>query len=515
MLGAFLFYHLWKFDRFKCLRWNNGPYNGAFKRVMTYSYLLSLPLIFTFALGFTIIKYQNGYILMEGHGIIPTPYNLWDQPSQAAIFPLMLCFSVGWSLEMVTHLEELCFWLFLVNAGSAQQDWFKSLYFRTWLVGSTTAVLYMPLVTIFTRDDHLKNEAYTFLAGSLGSLSLTLWFIPILWAFPAFLDSLREDNVDTNTIIRLTKFHELNTMRIGLRFLFTVPLLILGVDGIRPHQHVNESALWTDILAMLAAFGCATSSGITLVIFFPRSIEGEMAIRDQKQGNIRLNQFATTSQHGSSPSVATWQDAADPRTAAYLIDDDDQLSHARGHISKNQHQQQYMTQRNPSGGVLTQQVNLDTRILNQTTDWSPSAKGQPRWKVEGGHTDGEEVLDTQSAPAPTHAQLQPGVVPTTYGSDMPLRPNRRGESALEMGTLPPMQQQQLQPPGRLSRQTTKGTTSGQLTENNLSRHNAVNPMVHNFRSPIDVMYGPRRRPGATNHLEFQNNESRLTFTPRR
>ena len=105
MLGAFLIYHLWKFDRFKCLRWNNGPYTGAFKRVMTYSYLLSLPLIFTFALGFTIIKYQNGYTLIEGRGIVPTPYQLWDGPSQAAIFPLMLCFSVGWSLEMVTHLE--------------------------------------------------------------------------------------------------------------------------------------------------------------------------------------------------------------------------------------------------------------------------------------------------------------------------------------------------------------------------------------------------------------------------
>jgi hypothetical protein len=80
----------------------------------------------------------------------------------------------------VTHLEELCFWLFLVNAGSAQQDWFRSLYFRTWMIGSVLAVTYMPLVTIFTRSDPLKSEAYVFLAGSLGSLSLTLWFTPVL-----------------------------------------------------------------------------------------------------------------------------------------------------------------------------------------------------------------------------------------------------------------------------------------------------------------------------------------------
>ena len=51
---------------------------------------------------------------------------------------------------------ELCFWLFLVNAGRAQQDWFRSGYFRLWIAGSVVALLYMPLVTIFTRADPLK-----------------------------------------------------------------------------------------------------------------------------------------------------------------------------------------------------------------------------------------------------------------------------------------------------------------------------------------------------------------------
>jgi len=55
----------------------------------------------------------------------------------------------------------------------------------------------MPTVTILTRSDPLKvshlakvpfscanfvlqNEAFTFLAGSIGSFSLTIWFVPIL-----------------------------------------------------------------------------------------------------------------------------------------------------------------------------------------------------------------------------------------------------------------------------------------------------------------------------------------------
>ncbi|KAI0043116.1 hypothetical protein FA95DRAFT_1563648 [Auriscalpium vulgare] len=276
LLGVFLVWHLWSFDRFKCLRWSQGS-QGSFKRVMTYSYLLSVPLIWTYSVGFAIIKYSEGFMVLPGFGVIPVPHQLWKQAHQNAILPLYLAVAFAWALEMVTHLEELCFWLFVVNAGSAQRDWFRSLYFKTWLVGSVVAILYVPLVTIFTRSDPLKCEAYTFLAGSLGSLSLTLWFIPVLHLFGPFLRSLRKEGVDMTTIVRLTKFHELNTIRVVFRLLFSLPIIILAVDGVRPHQHVNDSLIGTDLLAMVAGFGVVLSSGLTLVIFFPRSIEGEIS----------------------------------------------------------------------------------------------------------------------------------------------------------------------------------------------------------------------------------------------
>jgi len=138
----------------------------------------------------------------------------------------------------------------------------------------------MPLVTILTRSDPLKCEAYTFLAGGLGSLSLTLWFLPVLYLFQPFLDGLRKEGVDMNTIVRLTKFHELNTIRTLLRLFFAIPVCILAIDGIRPQHHVNESMFGSEFLSMLAAFGVVLSSGLTLVVFFPRSIENEIAAHD-------------------------------------------------------------------------------------------------------------------------------------------------------------------------------------------------------------------------------------------
>ncbi|KAH9981558.1 hypothetical protein BJV74DRAFT_887515 [Russula compacta] len=279
MLGFFLIYHLWCFDRFKCLRWNQGT-QGTFKRVMTYSYLFSVPMLIVYAVGFCIIKYSEGLIYIPEYGILPMPYQLWSPEHRSAIIPLYFCLSVCWSLEMVTHLEELCFWLFVVNAKPTQKDWFGSPYFKVWMAGSGFAILYMPLVTILTRSDPLKCEAYTFLAGGLGSLSLTLWFLPVLYFFRPFLGGLRREGVDMNTITRLTKFYELNRIRVVFRLFFAIPVLILSIDGLRPHHPLNSSSFGSEFLSILAGFGVIVSSGITLIIFFPRSIENEIVARD-------------------------------------------------------------------------------------------------------------------------------------------------------------------------------------------------------------------------------------------
>ncbi|KAF9018639.1 hypothetical protein BDZ89DRAFT_1209861 [Hymenopellis radicata] len=321
MLLAFLLYHLYSFDRFKCLRWNSGPYSGAFKRIMTYTYLVTVPLIATFAIGFTVLKYREGFVDLPPYGVIPKPYELWAPEHRRSIFPLDLAFSVAWALEMVTHLEELCFWLFLVTSQtSPNQNWFKSVYFRTWVVGSIVAVVYMPLVTIFTREDPLKSEAYTYLAGGLGSLSLTLWFTPILWNFKTFLQTLKREGVDHATIVRLTKFHELNSIRILFRFLFTVPFVILGADGIRSTPVVNRNAFAIEFLTNIAAVGCGVSSGLTLIIFFPRSIEGEIAAKESRHGLSGIGDADSIISRFEPPEMTIPEESSTTKFASYESD---------------------------------------------------------------------------------------------------------------------------------------------------------------------------------------------------
>lgn len=433
---------------------------------MTYTYLTSVPLIIVYAVGFAVIKYQYGYTYVVGYGILPTPYEMWSEHARGAILPLYFCFSMAWSLEMVSHLEELCFWLFLVNSTSFSQDWFRTLYFKAWMVGSCVATIYMPLVTILTRGDLMKCEAYTFLAGSLGSLSLTIWFLPVLYAFPSFIESLRHSNVDKNILVRLTKYHELNCIRVVFRFLFTIPLLILGVDGVRPHQHINDKMLPTDLLAMIACIGVVISSGITLVIFFPRSIESEMAKRDAERERKRSmhttsrpSQFTTGTRHSAMPS--------DVVLIEHTVSVPPHASTGRLHM------REYHRGYGDDAGSMDGLPSYDRISVTDVDVIKDGERGnyhhphhhrhqqqrEPRERYRE-NTEGEGDSEGETAERERDNKFPSCPV-------MMLQPNRRtNDGDVELGGVVRMSR------GVLTRHNMKGTT--------------VSHLIHNWRSPIDM-----------------------------
>ncbi|CCA77764.1 hypothetical protein PIIN_02986 [Serendipita indica DSM 11827] len=391
----FLIHHLYRYDRFACIRWDSGRQPGAFKRIMTYSYLLCIPLLMTYSLIMAYIKYDEGYMDLRalGRGVIPKPYALWPQHYKDLVLPATVCFSVGWSLEIVSHLEELNFWLFLLHQvrvilfsiqkislglglsrvprlslvilffgafwlitdisavsprnatyllvavvvtlrntlrhallptssddipkllrrlpvwmlqGPSQRDWFSSLEFKTWAAGATLAVVGMPTLTVLTRADPYKSEAWTCFAGGVGSTLITLWFLVVLFKFPRFLKRVRNEGADAEVVVRLTTFDELNRIRVGFRFFFAGSFLILATDGILPgDKPINTSPFWTDLLSMTGAIGCVVSSMLTLLIFFPRSIAKEAGY---KAKTVSLNSRGTSNNPPASPTVTFYND---------------------------------------------------------------------------------------------------------------------------------------------------------------------------------------------------------------
>jgi len=70
---GFLTFHLWRYDGFLCLRWNAGRQPGAFKRVMTYTYVAAVPLLVVFSVATTVLKFKEGFFLVPGGYSAPCP----------------------------------------------------------------------------------------------------------------------------------------------------------------------------------------------------------------------------------------------------------------------------------------------------------------------------------------------------------------------------------------------------------------------------------------------------------
>ncbi|KAI0785750.1 hypothetical protein C8Q75DRAFT_308037 [Abortiporus biennis] len=270
---AFLVFHLWSYDRFKCLHWSSGRQPGAFKRVMTYSYLGSVPLFVFYSIAITIIKYREGFVLTPEGKIIPKPLSHYSPQSKGWLLPLNFVFSIAYSLELVTHLEELAFWLYLLHQNPHKEEWFSSWEYRLWYLGSMVSIIGMPLTALITRRNIDTCDAYIFLVGSAGSTTTTICFLYVLWRFPAFIKHVKTEGADPSVVVRLATFYQLNLARVAFRFLFTIPLLVVALDGIIAGPHpIAHNSFWADFLLMLAGIGCFASSAITLLIFFPRSI---------------------------------------------------------------------------------------------------------------------------------------------------------------------------------------------------------------------------------------------------
>ena len=65
------------------------------------------------------------------------------------------------------------------------------------------AVAGLPTLTFLLRNNVDQQESWLFFAGSMGSLVVTLWFLVVLWKFPAFLRRVRSEGADAEVVVRL------------------------------------------------------------------------------------------------------------------------------------------------------------------------------------------------------------------------------------------------------------------------------------------------------------------------
>ncbi|KAF9777923.1 hypothetical protein BJ322DRAFT_1015308 [Thelephora terrestris] len=304
----FLAQHLWNYDRFNCLKWNSGRQPGAFKRVMTYSYLASVPLLVVFSTSMTAVKVREGAkrrILSMFPTVMPMPVQLYSESSRTLLLPLYFVFATSWALELLRGLTclpvELTFWLFMLNQSPGKCQWFSSFEYKVWFFGTFISILGLPLTALVARNDLVLCDAWIVVVGSSASLATTIAFVHVLVKFPGFLRHIKSEGAEAAIVVQLHTFYRLNIARFIFRALFCVSLLILGVDAVAPGgQTINHHPYITlllvlkhdpslhnsDFLFMLGGIGCFFSSAITLLIFFPRSTTAEMGYQVKPQSPI-------------------------------------------------------------------------------------------------------------------------------------------------------------------------------------------------------------------------------------
>lgn len=231
--------------------------------------------------------------------------------------------------------------------------WFDSWEFRVWLLGTVVAGLGMPLTTLIARRQLDTCQAWIFLVGSSASTATTLLFLYVLARFPEFICRVKADGGEPNIVLRLVMFYQLNFGRVLFRFLFTIPLFVLAVDGVQGSHPINQDPFWSDFLIVLGGIGCFVSSFMTLLIFFPRSLTQELGYttalipsfivdKPQMTASIDIN-YGPDNQQISSPMHAPKAIVRSPSTHSsepsqseettpeYELEDSAHNTHAHSH----------------------------------------------------------------------------------------------------------------------------------------------------------------------------------------
>lgn len=500
LFQAFLVVHLWCYDRFQCIKWSSGRQPGAFKRVMTYSYLATVPMLMLFSVVMAVLSYQEGWtIIPHFEALTPKPFTMYTHLHKKFLLPMCFLLAIAWSLELVTHLEELTFWLFLLHQGPSKRDWFHSWEFRAWSMGSVVAILGMPIAVIVQRHDYDLCMAWILFSGSSAGTVTTISFIYVLIRFPDFMRRVKAEGAEPDVVVRLTTFYQLNVIRIVFRFLFNFSLLALALDGIQgPHTFARYNAA-SDLLSMLGGIGCFVSSAITLLIFFPRSITRESGYKARLSSSPTVEIDGATSplpdysrhaRNASSPkspgvtSDGHWTQGSQMNAFRFANDSDYSLTSRHRTVRGASYPSH---RRHSSEGEATPTYSESD---HETTFTSPPRQRQrrfsPRRRRGGDDSGGAEMI---------WEMQQPAEMVAAYRQRHRSRPQSEGDG------LPRWDQDDLYKPdqGRNGKRNTNGSAVVILPSDGppitleegidfpSPRSSFVHPYVMTFTSPIDLL----------------------------
>ncbi|KAK6903589.1 hypothetical protein I203_107094 [Kwoniella mangroviensis CBS 8507] len=271
---AFLIWHLWKYDKFRCMIFNK---RSAFRFIIVWMFIISALLFTAWNVILVWVKYTEYYAVVpiseHESEIMPVPFQLWEKSKQDYVRFSYQLLCVGWGIVLAIHSEETLYWAYLINAIRKRDNrhWFRSIWFKLWVLISVTVITVIPAIGNLETTNLIKMEANIFMAGSV--LACLLFFMSLwLWlVFPGFVNESRRQGANADVMARLEYFKEMNGVRTLFRFLYVFCILTLSIDGQTKHKHVNTTPFWLDLFFVCGLFFVFTSNGLSLMMLLPRN----------------------------------------------------------------------------------------------------------------------------------------------------------------------------------------------------------------------------------------------------
>ncbi|CAO3590509.1 unnamed protein product [Absidia cylindrospora] len=356
-LGAYLFYSLWKNDRFDSLR-PTKIFSGELKSVLTILLILMTCIQMTADVTGTYIKYTEGFFDVPVLGIVSKPFKLWSPSHQELSMRMDYVQCIAFSLETGLFFLVQCFWNYLSNT-LAKKNFMSSFEFNFFVFWAISSMALFPVLQWYYRDDPLYREIVPQLAYSSETLITAFLGIRNNIRFNRLINTVKRNNVSSGIVNKLNYFRECNNLICIVLFFYGGSFFILCIDGLTSSQVIAKSKIASDIIITNANVCVAFYYLLFISTFHPR--------RQFNTNNQNSTKQTSNDGYKSQGQDVEMDQSRFSQRVTHFVDIHQQQQQQQQQASFDQQQQLSLQQQQQQFGSTTSQSKLFIRPMSPVT----------------------------------------------------------------------------------------------------------------------------------------------------
>ncbi|KAI8332123.1 hypothetical protein BC941DRAFT_505489, partial [Chlamydoabsidia padenii] len=309
-LGVYLFYCLWKHDRFNSLR-PSKIVSGELKSILTILLILMTCVQMTADITGTYIKYSEGFVATPGGIVVGKPFPFWTPSHQELSTRMDYVQCIAFSLETGLFFLVQCFWNYLSNT-LAKKNFMSSFEFNFFVFWAIASMALFPVLQWYYRNDSLYREIIPQLAYSSETLITAFLGIRNNIRFNRLIHTVKKNNVSQGIVNKLNYFRECNNMICVILFFYGGSFFIVCIDGLTSNKVIANSKLASDIVISNANVCVVFYYLLFIATFHPRR---QFNTNTQ---NISSNKPATNDAYNSQQDVEMKQSRFSQRVTHFV-----------------------------------------------------------------------------------------------------------------------------------------------------------------------------------------------------